>query len=68
MPEKTHSGKIGDLWCAIMHASPAWPIHGKYHCRTCGRRYLVPWATEKKQLVTQEVPAVRQTGALASDV
>jgi len=21
-----------------------WPVHGEYQCRTCGRRYPVPWA------------------------
>jgi len=29
----------GTLWCNVMHASPMWPIHGHYECRTCGRRY-----------------------------
>jgi hypothetical protein len=34
---------IGTLLCALMHDSPMWPIHGEYQCRTCGRRYPVPW-------------------------
>ena len=38
--------KLGTLWCALMHASPMWPIHGEYQCRDCGRHYPVPWAAE----------------------
>lgn len=37
-------GKLGDLWCRLMHTSPMWPIHGSYQCRECGRSYPVPWA------------------------
>src|ERR1700723_1640454 len=36
--------QLGALWCGLMHDSPMWPIHGQYECRTCGRRYFVPWA------------------------
>jgi len=36
-------GKLGTLWCEIMHDSATWPIHGRYQCRTCGRLYAVPW-------------------------
>ena len=56
MPEKTKykldldfrawqvaAENLGTVWCAIMHDSPTWPIHGKYRCRTCGRQYPVPW-------------------------
>ena len=25
--------KLGTLWCALMHDSPMWPIHGEYRCR-----------------------------------
>ena len=35
--------KFGVVWCDLMHDSPAWPIHGAYRCRTCNRRYAVPW-------------------------
>src|SRR5947209_1471544 len=38
------AAKFGELWCNFMHDSPSWPIHGQYQCRTCGRRYPVPWA------------------------
>jgi hypothetical protein len=34
-----------------------WPIHGEYQCRTCGRRYPVPWAAE--HFVEAPVPQVR---------
>ena len=49
MPETIASaihqtGKLGTLWCALMHDSPTWPIHREYRCRTCGRHYPVPWA------------------------
>ena len=35
--------RLGDLWCTFMHASPMWPIHGKYECGICGRVHPVPW-------------------------
>jgi hypothetical protein len=38
--------KLGTLWCALMHDSPMWPIHGEYRCRTCGRHYPVPWGAD----------------------
>ena len=38
------AGRLGILWCNVMHDTPTWPIHGSYQCRTCGRSYLVPWA------------------------
>lgn len=31
------------LWCGLMHDAPRWPIHGRYDCSVCGRRYSVPW-------------------------
>jgi hypothetical protein len=34
------------LWCDLMHDSLMWPIHGQYQCRACGRRYMVPWASQ----------------------
>jgi hypothetical protein len=36
-------GRIGDLWCRLMHTEPMWPVHGQYECRTCGRRFHVDW-------------------------
>ena len=33
-------------WCITMHKSVTWPHHGSYECRTCGRRYAVPWAQQ----------------------
>ena len=47
--------KLGTLWCALMHDSPMWPIHGEYRCRTCGRHYPVPWGAET--MVPVEVQA-----------
>jgi hypothetical protein len=35
--------RIGDLWCRLMHTEPMWPSHGRYECRTCGRRFQVSW-------------------------
>jgi hypothetical protein len=40
--------KLGDLWCVSMHASPMWPIHGRYQCGSCGRSFLVPWEEDRK--------------------
>jgi hypothetical protein len=34
---------IAELWCDFMHDAPMWPMHGHYECRTCGRRFEVPW-------------------------
>ena len=31
-------------WCSLMHDSLTWPRNGRYHCRTCGRVYSIPWA------------------------
>ena len=42
-----HTGKLGMLWCEMMHDSTTWPIHREYRCRTCGRHYPVPWAVEQ---------------------
>jgi hypothetical protein len=49
-------GKLGDLWCAVSHDSAMWPIHGEYQCRTCGRRYPVPWS-EDRILAARPAPA-----------
>lgn len=35
--------RLAELWCEVVHDAPTWPIHGHYHCRTCGREYLVTW-------------------------
>ena len=31
------------FWCRLMHGEPMWPMHGRYECRICGRRYRVFW-------------------------
>jgi hypothetical protein len=46
---------FGALWCAVMHDSTMWPIHGHYVCRTCGRRHPVPWAPENLRWTTLQV-------------
>jgi hypothetical protein len=33
--------RIEELWCANMHSSVMWPIHGKYRCGDCLREYTV---------------------------
>jgi len=38
-----HPGRIGALWCWLLHDSLKWPIHGHYECSACGRQYRVPW-------------------------
>lgn len=47
---QTASGKLGTLWCDLVHDSPMWPIHGQYQCRTCGRRYPVLWAADRLEI------------------
>lgn len=53
MLEKTQR-ELSLLWCALMHDSVTWPIHGKYQCRSCGRRYPVQWSE-----ADQTVPGAR---------
>jgi hypothetical protein len=45
--------RLGARWCAFMHNSPMWPIHGQYECRTCGRLYPVQWAGGGTSLLRQ---------------
>ncbi len=33
-------------WCRIMHPAARWPIHARYECPTCLRRYPVPWSNQ----------------------
>jgi len=40
---KPTRARIADLWCRLMHTEPMWPSHGRYECRTCGRRHRVCW-------------------------
>lgn len=35
-------------WCSVMHQDITWPTSGHYRCRTCGRRYAVPWAEQER--------------------
>jgi hypothetical protein len=58
---------FGALWCDFMHDSPMWPIRGKYECRTCGRRYPVPWAVDgplpaSGKLIAAESARLRRAG------
>lgn len=46
---QTAAGTAVTFWCDLMHDSPMWPIHGQYECRTCGRRYFVPWVEDAIQ-------------------
>src|SRR3954470_4596534 len=34
---------LGAMWCRLMHATTAWPIHGHYQCVTCLRQFPVEW-------------------------
>jgi len=45
---RTGIERLGALWCDLMHDSAMWPIHGQYVCRTCSRRYAVPWAQRRR--------------------
>ena len=53
------AGRIGWLWCTLMHNSPMWPIHGHYECRVCGRQHAVPWDE-----TTSKTAAERHGGGL----
>ncbi|MCU1235288.1 MAG: hypothetical protein JWP63_3255 [Candidatus Solibacter sp.] len=60
------SGKLGTLWCDMMHDSPMWPIHGRYQCRTCGRLYAVPWAESRLPIRTLAPVAHARPGRIPS--
>ena len=36
------------LWCRTMHKDITWPTSGQYRCRSCGRRFAVPWAEQER--------------------
>lgn len=38
--------RCGIWWCRLMHDSPMWPVRGHYHCRTCGRCFVISWVSE----------------------
>src|ERR1700694_1977914 len=64
---QTAAWKFGTLWCDFIHDAPMWPIHGEYECRTCGRRYPVPWAEDRllpasAKLIAAEPARIRQAG------
>lgn len=56
-------GKIGTIWCSLAHGSLMWPVHGRYECRTCGRRYPAfreaPIAAGTKEAAAAGASAVR---------
>jgi hypothetical protein len=31
-----------------MHKDITWPTSGQYRCRSCGRRFAVPWAEQER--------------------
>jgi hypothetical protein len=63
-------GKIGASWCSLAHGSLTWPLHGRYECRTCGRRYLAfreaPIADGNEEGAAAGTPAVRVRSARPS--
>jgi hypothetical protein len=59
--------RFGTLWCDLMHDAPMWPFRGEYECRTCGRRYHVPWAGDRflpasGKLIAAEPVRLRRAG------
>jgi hypothetical protein len=52
--ESDRGGRLGALWCSLMHDSVTWPIHAHYECRTCGRRYRVRWAEPQRTTVATQ--------------
>ncbi len=64
------ASKLGGMWCELTHDSPAWPIHGQYRCRVCGRHYPVRWsgtllADNSKQPSPQMRPAPFRSASLS---
>ena len=59
---------LGEVWCRLTHDSVMWPIHGEYECRSCGRRYGVPWDGAAAVMVAQAAPSTgrRSWGRFAS--
>lgn len=53
------SEQLSAMWCAFMHDSPMWPIHGRYQCRTCGRYFPVQWADAGKAELDTPSPCFR---------
>lgn len=51
--------KLAEAWCGLMHDAPMWPIHDRYECRTCGRRYPVPWRVEQPVALVSGPAALR---------
>ena len=54
---------LGAWWCKLMHASVRWPIHGRYECATCGRRYRVPWQQPESSGLRLAAIGLREPGA-----
>jgi len=55
--------RLAELWCDFMHDSPTWPIHGHYECRTCGRRFEVPWMEDHESPQRGDLQVFRQAVA-----
>ncbi len=56
------SRRIAEFWCRMMHPAPLWPSHGHYRCRTCWRKYPVPW---QRDLAASPAPN-QSVGSLAT--
>jgi len=55
--------RLAELWCDFMHDAPTWPIHGHYECRTCGRRFEVPWMQDHESPRRGDLQVFRQAVA-----
>ena len=51
--------KLMVLWCRAMHDEITWPRRGRYHCRTCGRIYAVPWVAQRPRFDRVSVIQIR---------
>jgi hypothetical protein len=61
---QTAAWKLGMFWRHFTHDLPMWPIHGRYECRICVRRYPVPLAGDRlppasAQLIASEPARIR---------
>jgi len=61
------TGRLGVLWCRLMHNAPMWPIHATYRCRICMRSYPIPWddqhLLQRARLVIHQAEPVVEGGA-----
>jgi hypothetical protein len=56
----------GRLWCRLMHPSVMYGGGRSYQCRTCLRRYSVPWAPQPVVVERAGVNGATETEPVAA--